>query len=475
MPQLKRAFRRRVFVVDGLVLVVAVTIADILSRVIGEDGPADRPGWNHHSLLTAVLVIVWMAFLGLMNSRDISLVGVGAEEYRRVVLATVWVFGPAAVLAVLLRVQISRTHVGIALVLGLICLILARRMLRWDLARRRSRGEYVIRVVILGNLESAHVLCESFARSPNAGYRVVGLCVPDSAGEIGQEVVMPTGLVPVLGDGSAIKESLQLARADALAVAAAEQLGHEYMKKLAWRTQSMNIDLIVVPGVTDIAGHRLRVRPVDNLPLFHIDAPPQQDSPSTLAKRSLDLTLGVAGVFVTIPIMALAALAIKLDDGGPVIFRQERIGFGGKRFKILKLRTMTVDAGERKDPAPTNDLKVFNKSAADPRITRVGRFLRATSIDELPQLFNVLGGSMSIVGPRPLVVGEAESVEHFVARRALVKPGMTGLWQISGRSDLTDDERIRLDHSYVDNWSVVQDLWIIWRTVRAVLKREGAC
>jgi exopolysaccharide biosynthesis polyprenyl glycosylphosphotransferase len=469
----KRAYRRRVLIADFVVLLVTVSAADILSRFIGEDGAADRPGFNQHTVLSMFLVIVWMGALGVMRSRDISLVGIGAEEYRRVVSATVWVFGMTAVGTLLVKVEISRVHLGIALVLGLSGLILARHLQRRDLARRRRNGDYVTRVVVLGKLESARVLCESFARSPEAGYRVVGLCVPDFDGEFGREVLMPTGLVPILGDDSVVKSALRFAGADALAVAAAEHLGHQNMKKLAWRMQSMNTELIVVPGVTDVAGHRLRMRPIDNLPLFHIDAPPQHDSPSMFAKRLLDITLGIMAVLAAFPIMIAAGIAIKLEDGGPMFFRQERVGFGGKRFKIIKLRTMSAAA-----PSSGQDGKagVFHgKSASEnPRITRVGGLLRRTSIDELPQLFNVVGGSMSLVGPRPLVVGEAESVEHFVARRALVKPGMTGLWQISGRSDLNDDERVRLDHSYVDNWSVMQDLMIIWRTVRAALQRRGA-
>jgi lipopolysaccharide/colanic/teichoic acid biosynthesis glycosyltransferase len=170
-------------------------------------------------------------------------------------------------------------------------------------------------------------------------------------------------------------------------------------------------------------------------------------------------------------------MAIKLDDGGPVFFRQDRVGHLGKRFRVFKLRTMSVDAEARKEAeqaTTTNSGAVFFKSATDSRITRVGRFLRATSVDELPQLFNVLGGSMSLVGPRPLVPGEGDSIEHFVEHRGLVKPGMTGLWQISGRSSVSDEDRIRLDHSYVDNWSCVDDMLIVWRTVRVVLKRQGA-
>jgi exopolysaccharide biosynthesis polyprenyl glycosylphosphotransferase len=470
----KRAYRRRVLLVDALVLIAAVTTADIASRVLAEDGTVDQMRLTKHTLLSVVLVVQWMIALSILRSRDISLVGIGAEEYRKVVSATAWVFGLIAIWVVLTRDAVSRVHIGLALLLGLLGLIIGRHLLRRDLANRRRNGDYVTRVVVLGKLEPARVLCESFARSPDAGYRVVGLCVPDFDGEFGEEVDLPTGTVPILGDDTAVKTALRFAGADALAVAAAEHLGHQNMRKLAWRMQSMNTELIVVPGMTDVASHRLRMRPIDNVPLFHIDAPPLQDSPSMLAKRLLDITIGTLALLAALPVLVAAAIAIKLEDHGPIFFRQERVGFGGKRFSIYKLRTMTVERVPATEAATTCGVFHSKSATENPRITRVGGWLRRTSIDELPQLLNVISGSMSLVGPRPLVVGEAESVEHFVTRRALVKPGMTGQWQISGRSDLTEEERVRLDHSYIDNWSVTQDLMIIWRTVRAVLKRDGA-
>jgi lipopolysaccharide/colanic/teichoic acid biosynthesis glycosyltransferase len=191
---------------------------------------------------------------------------------------------------------------------------------------------------------------------------------------------------------------------------------------------------------------------------------------SLAAKRTFDVVVGALLLMGALPVLAVAALAIMLEDGGPVLFTQRRVGRRGKPFQIFKLRTM--NSGGSGTPAPNTG--VFHPKACPTRITRVGAVLRSTSIDELPQLLNVLGGSMSIVGPRPLAVGEAASMVEFVARRGLVKPGMTGLWQVSGRSDLSDAERIRLDHAYIDNWSCVQDLRIFWRTLHAVFKRRGA-
>ena len=474
--QWKLAYHRRVIAVDALVIIAVVTLAQVgIFGLSPTDHSNEHWNWQGLTALSVILTTSWLIALELQQSRDISLVGVGTEEYRRLVSATVGIFGLVAVSGLLLEVDMSRSYLGIALLLGLIGLVIGRHCLRRRLGRQRLRGEFITRVVVLGKPDSVHVLCESFARAPEAGYRVVGVCIPDYDGEVGDEIMATTGAVPVLGDGNAIESALRLASADALAVAAVEHLGYRNMKKLLWRLESMGTDLIVVPGVTDVAGPRLRMRPIDNLPLFHI-APPHQDGPSALGKRLFDLAFGTVALMVALPIIGLAALAIKLDSDGPVVFRQERVGHRGKRFRLIKLRTMTVDADARKaaERVTVAHTGVFFKSASDSRITRVGRFLRATSIDELPQLLNVLGGSMSMVGPRPLVPGEGESVEDFVERRGHVKPGITGLWQISGRSDVSEEERVRLDHSYVDNWSCVQDLMIVWRTVRAVLKREGA-
>lgn len=472
--QWKRAHRRRVFAVDAAILLVVVSIAQVIaSRMSG--AVADTAVWPRLSLFSAVLLTCWLAVLEMQQTRDISLVGIGTEEYRRVVTASAWVFGLTAVLCLLFDVRMPRIYLAIALVLGISGLIVGRHCVRRGLARRRMKGEFVTRVVVLGRPESVRMLSESFRRSPASGYRIVGACLPDFGGKVGEELVTPSCTVPVLGGDCSVEAAVDMAGADVLAVAAVEHLGHRRMKQLAWRMESLGIELIVVPGVTDIAGHRLKVSPIDNLPLFHI-APPHLNGPSAFAKRLFDLLFGSAAMIAALPVMVVASVAVKLGDPGPVVFRQVRVGHRGRLFQIFKFRTMVVDASaiENARRAAAQDAGVFYKSACDSRVTRVGRVLRATSMDELPQLFNVLRGDMSIVGPRPLVPGEGESVEDFVERRGLVKPGMTGLWQISGRSDASEDERIRLDHSYVDNWSYVQDLLIVWRTARAVLKRDGA-
>lgn len=468
----KAAYRRRVLMADAVVLFAVAAFAQRAGRHFA---------FHHFATMSQALMfslgvaVMWLITLGYAHSRDLSLVGLQAEEYRRVAHGTGVAFTIAAAFEIFLDMPISRIQFGMTFVLGFIGLFVVRHLLRVDVRRRRRGGNYVAGVVVLGGLDAARTLCEYFARSPDAGYRVVGLCMPGAGGQVGQRVSTPGGDVPILGfdDDSTLESIVQSVGADSLAVVYAEGLAPEQIKYLAWRMQAINTELIVVPGLTEVASHRLQLRPLENLPLFVIDAP-THDIPSLLTKRLLDLALSIVGLVVALPVIAIAGLAIKLDDRGPVFYRQERVGLGQKTFKIVKLRTMHVGTDKLPQTNEQHEDSVFNKRSSASSVTKVGKFLRASSIDELPQLFNVLGGSMSVVGPRPLVMGEAGSDEAFLEHREHVKPGMTGLWQVSGRSDLEDRDRIRLDVSYAGNWSVIGDLVIIWRTVGAVLKREGA-
>ena len=476
--QWKHSYRVRVLVVDTIAVVTAVVLASIGRFGLSKDNHPDVR-WVPVAIYSIALVVIWLTALGVQNSRDLTLVGVGTEEYRLVLTATFWVFGIIAGAGLVVREQMARGYLLIALPVGLTGLLVGRHLLRRYLAKKRAAGCFMNHVVILGTREAVASLCTSMERSKDAGYKVVGACVPGFNGNSGDVLKTPTGEVPVLGDENSVEEALQLSGADALAVAAAERLGNERVRKLLWCLDPLRVDMIVVPGMMDIAGPRLKVRPIDNLPLFHIARPRHDSSSSRRGKRLFDITFASVVLLLAFPLFVAVALAIKLNDGGPVFFRQERPGLHGRRFRILKFRTMsrTPDAmndSERAASADLSDGIFFSKFASESRVTRVGRFLRKTSVDELPQLFNVLAGSMSVVGPRPLLLGEGESVEHFLERRALVKPGITGPWQISGRSDVTAEERVRLDYSYVDNWSCAQDMVIVLRTVRAVLKRQGA-
>jgi len=466
------AYRRRVLIVDIVVLVVTGLIAEWIGGQFGRLHVATLATATVFSVGVAVL---WILVLTNVDSRDLSLVGQESEEYRRVAAATGWTYAITAAFEIFLNMPISRAHFAATFLLGFVGLVAGRFLLRSDIRRRRRRDEYISRVVVVGLLDAVGTLCEYFARSPSAGYRVVGLCIPDAVDRIGEEVTTAAGTVPILGyrNHAELESIVQSAGADTLALVFSGKLGPERVQDLTWRMQAINTALVVVPGLTELANHRLLSRPLENLPLVVIDAP-THDVASMATKRVFDILLSLLGLVVALPVMALAGLAIKLDDRGPVFYRQKRVGLDGEPFDIIKLRSMKVGTDATPQAEQHRHGSMFHKRTSDTCVTPVGKVLRATSIDELPQLFNVIGGSMSLVGPRPLAVGEAKTNSAFLEHRAHVKPGMTGLWQVSGRSDLDDKDRVRLDESYAANWSVMGDVVIIWRTLGAVLKRKGA-
>jgi exopolysaccharide biosynthesis polyprenyl glycosylphosphotransferase len=265
--------------------------------------------------------------------------------------------------------------------------------------------------------------------------------------------------------------------ADAIAVTASSAFGSTAVRRLGWQIEGSDTELMLAPALTNIAGPRVHTQPVAGLPLIHVDRPTYHQA-NHMLKRTFDMVGAAALLVGLLPVLLAAAIAVKLSGPGPVFFRQQRAGLHGKRFNMIKFRSMVTDAEarlseltqQRRDAGNDVMFKIKN----DPRVTRVGRVLRRYSIDELPQLLNVLGGSMSLVGPRPPLVSEVELYGDDARRRLLVKPGMTGLWQVSGRSDLTWDDTVRLDVYYVENWSLTADLVILWKTVKAVFSSSGA-
>jgi exopolysaccharide biosynthesis polyprenyl glycosylphosphotransferase len=281
--------------------------------------------------------------------------------------------------------------------------------------------------------------------------------------------------IPVLGDWHNLLGHVDDAGADTVIVTGKHPLSPRQLRELGWGLEERKANLIVAPALTDVAGPRIHSTPVAGLPLIHVDYP-EFTGVKLVLKRTSDLVAGILGLILLSPAFLVIALIIWSTSPGPAIYRQERVGMHGKTFRMLKFRTMVVDAEEQLssllDASEGNG--VLFKMRNDPRITRFGRFLRRYSIDELPQLWNVIKGDMSLVGPRPPLAKEVQSYERWVHRRLLVKPGITGLWQVSGRSNLSWDDSVRLDLYYVENWSLTADLIIMWRTIRAVLRSDGA-
>jgi exopolysaccharide biosynthesis polyprenyl glycosylphosphotransferase len=301
---------------------------------------------------------------------------------------------------------------------------------------------------------------------------VVGGCVPYA--EDGMTVVEGVDL-PVYGTFDGIAEAVTAAGADTVIVLSCPELDGHSLRRLAWRLEDDDIDLIVASSLMDVGGNRTTIRPFDGLPMLHVDHP-RLSGGRRVVKAAFDRVGAALLVLLLSPALLGIALAIRLDSPGPVLFRQVRVGRAGKPFTIFKFRSMSVDAERRlADLRPRNDNDgVLFKLRDDPRVTRVGKLLRRYSLDELPQLFNVLLGHMSLVGPRPPLPAEVAAYPDDMHRRLAVRPGMTGLWQVSGRSDLPWEEAVRLDLRYVENWSLSLDLVIMLRTVSAVTRSSGA-
>ncbi|MFJ3033952.1 sugar transferase [Curtobacterium pusillum] len=475
VPGARRALRRRSDAVGlaGLdlgLLLVAFAVAHVV-RFPGElPAGAIGAGWIEF-VVAPVLIASWMALLAAFRTRDPRIVGVGGDEYRRVVTASLVAVASVAALAYALQVDLARGYVAIAFPLGLLLLALGRKGVRGSLARRRARGERLQDVLLVGDLDDVRYVGRRIAATPSAGYRVRAV-ITDCAAR-GSVVDLGAASAPVLDGVDAVLDRARSEGVSAVVVAGAVSGGHERLRRLGWQLEAQGVELVVSSPLADIAAGRVHERPVDGLPLMHVETP---DYGRRLGKRTLDVVGAGVGLVLLVPVFAVLALVIRADDRGPVFFRQTRVGRGGREFSILKFRTMCVDAEARMAAlAQSNEgAGPLFKMKDDPRVTRVGSFLRRTSLDELPQLWNVLTGSMSLVGPRPALPREVALYEDFADRRLLVTPGITGLWQVSGRSDLDWAEGVRLDLHYVENWSFVHDVVILARTIPSVLRSRGA-
>jgi exopolysaccharide biosynthesis polyprenyl glycosylphosphotransferase len=328
----------------------------------------------------------------------------------------------------------------------------------------------VHRVLVIGDELHGRELVSRLKAEPAAGFVPVAACLAGASARWDSSVVG----VPVLGTPADAASAAATVTADVVAVAAGPAVTARLVRDLAWSLEGTGVDLVVSPALTDVAGPRIDVRPVAGLPLLYVDEP-RLPAGRNVVKTVMDLVGATVGLLLLSPLLLAIGLLIRLTSPGPVLFRQNRVGLHGEQFRVLKFRTMYQDAEAR-----LVDLRVRNEADGllfkikdDPRVTPLGRWLRGLSLDELPQLGNVLLGQMSLVGPRPLPVLDSD-VTGDARRRLLVRPGITGLWQVSGRSDVTWEEAVRLDLHYVANWSVSLDLLILLRTVAVVLRRRGA-
>lgn len=462
----------RLRVTDLVVVVAAVALAQLIR--FGELR-TESTAMLSYTGVSVALAGLWIAFLAIFRTRSPRVIGNGAEEYRRIVSATFRLFGLIAILSLLFKIDIARLYLAIALPVGLLGLLVSRWVWRKGVATKRSKGKYQTAVLIVGSRIAAVSMAKQFERSPSAGYTVVGMCLPGF--EPKRDAAIVDGYeIPVLGDEHSVVEAIEASGADTVAVTATEHLGTKGIRKMVWDLEKKNVDLVVAPGVVDVAGPRLVMRPVAGFPLIHVEKP-QYNGATRFSKTAFDFLFSIVVLLLISPILLATALAVKLTSRGPVFYKSERMGIDGKPFPMIKFRSMVQNADKQVDTLLAKNESsggVLFKMREDPRVTKVGKFMRKFSIDELPQFLNVVRREMSVVGPRPPLRREVETYDGEVRRRLLVKPGITGLWQVSGRSDLSWEETVRLDLSYVENWSMVGDLLIIAKTVKAVVGSDGA-
>lgn len=469
----QRQYAAKLRITDSLVVCGAVALAHYVRF-----GPTlSPPGYPDYYVpgFSVLFISIWLLALAGFHSRSSRLTGTGIEEYRRVLSASFGTFGALAIVTLLLKLDIARGYLAVALPTGALGLVLTRSIWRGYLARKRMKGGCQTAVLAIGELDAVELFANELVRNPLDGYHVVGVSVPGYGPPRGEQITVNGRSVPIIGGESQALEAIRTCGADTVAIAGTEHFGVRGIRRLLWYLEPMGVDLVVSTGVMDVALSRLVMRPNAGLPLLHIEKP-QYHSAKRFEKRAFDFFFALAALIGTLPILVITAIAIKTTSRGPVFYSSERIGIDGRPFAMLKFRTM-VDGADKQLPglldANENDGLLF-KIRDDPRVTPVGRFLRRFSIDELPQFINVLRHEMSVVGPRPPLRREVEAYDCEVIRRLLVMPGVTGLWQVSGRSDLSWNEAVRLDLSYVDNWSMVGDLVIIAKTLRAVFSRAGA-
>jgi exopolysaccharide biosynthesis polyprenyl glycosylphosphotransferase len=465
------AWQRRYIVSLFFTDLAVAAIAGLLAMELRFGGDLAIADWSYAAISSA-LPLAWVGALMVNHAYDDRFLFVGNEEYQRVLRAALTMTTTIAVLAYALNAEIARGYVTIAIPVAAVLGLLGRYLNRFLLHRAWARGRCLRRVLVVGHAASVAGLTGQLRHERYHGLDVVAACLFRSD-------PLPPQLrtVPVVEGLELASETARQVGADTVMVLSCPELDGPALRRLAWQLETQDIDLVVASALVDVAGGRTTIRPVDGLPMLHVEHP-RLSGPRWLLKALFDRIGAALALLVLAPLLAVCALAVRLDRNapGPAFFRQIRVGRHGKPFAIYKFRTMRDDAEDL-----LAELRALNehdgalfKVRQDPRITRVGRFLRRYSLDELPQLINVLRGEMSLVGPRPPLPNEVAEYPADMLRRLMVRPGMTGLWQVSGRADLAWEEAMRLDLRYVENWTLTLDLIIMMRTASAVLRASGA-
>jgi exopolysaccharide biosynthesis polyprenyl glycosylphosphotransferase len=461
-----RAAKSALMGADLLTIAVAMTVAASFVSMSAVDGQPMSAGAV--VLLGVLAAPLWLGLFARYKLYSASAVSSRLAESNRILHAIAASVVSTAFLALMLNVDVSRVWLGLTFLIAFPALLLEREVARRVFARVRASGHLGRRVLIIGTNVEARGLSEMLACNPSLGYEVIGF--------VGSELHagIPNAPLPVLGGLDDAVDVLERERATG-AIIATSAIDDGSANALARDLMDKGFHVELTSGLVDIAADRLIARPLGRRPVLYVE-PVRRVGWRAVAKRMFDIAVAGALLLVLLPLLTVCALFIKIDSRGPVLFRQRRLGKGGKQFSVLKLRTMVVGAEQMVDDLQTHneaDGPLF-KLREDPRVTRAGRILRKTSFDELPQLWNVLRGEMSLVGPRPALESETEGWTPELALRLRVKPGITGMWQVNGRSASSFEDYVRHDLYYVHNWSLLTDLAIVIKTIPVVLFRRGA-
>ena len=460
-----RNVRIAILATDALALVIATLIGFVTRFSVAELGTSLT---GPIQLVGTIAPILWLMVLILIGSYEQRVVGLGLAEYGKILQSALWMIALVSIVSFLGKFDTSRAYILLAIPIGTALLLLDRWSWRRWLLWKRNQGRELQSTIVIGNEEDRSRISAALTERRWAGYSVVAEFEPPTGDASDNESASNQWMDELM-------HKVGTDRIMCIALAPSCGLTGADIRELSWRIEGRGIDLLISSTLGAVTGPRLSLRVATGLPFMHLDEV-SLGITKRAVKRTMDLVVSALALVVLSPILLLISLSVLIGSGSPVFFAQERAGQRGERFRMWKFRTMVRDADQQREALreSSGDDGPIVKFVDDPRVTPVGRFLRRWSLDELPQLFNVLRGDMSLVGPRPHPFDDVERYRSSDVRRLLAKPGMTGLWQVAGRSDLSWEDSVELDLLYIENWSVLADVAILLRTIQAVLTRSGA-
>lgn len=481
-PRWRFAFVASLIAIDLAVMLLSLTVSLVINGAAFDAIGDVMPFW----LFLILFSLIWLLCLAFAGTYHRHVMADGYELYAKIINASLLTIISYCSLAFIFKLALPRTALIIAPVIAFFLDIIARWQMRQALHRHRSKGSCKYRTVVIGSSDGINKALQTMRNCMNWGYEPVAVC-PIEADPASKDAYVVTSYTPdaniegssklkVIPFNSAFPRICESLGVQEVYVADVLSRDSEMLHGLSLAVESLGMELALAVSLADVSGHRLYLLNTTEQPVL-LASLPQYTGAANVIKRLLDIIGSLCALIISSPILLGVAIAIKLDDGGPVFFSQTRIGLHGKPFKMYKFRSMVTNAEELKkklaEETGQEDRFIF-KMKDDPRITKVGHFIRKTSLDEFPQFYNVLKGDMSLVGPRPALPEEVARYGSLYSARLLVKPGITGPWQVFGRSDLSQEQSEYLDVSYIENWSIAGDLAILAKTVMVIFTGRGS-